>query len=70
MDWKAWLKGFVAAVLAGAASGITGYAGNAVINPESMTKLDISEKFYVFGVMALFSGFFSGVAYIKQSPFP
>jgi len=70
MNWRTWFKGFSAAVIGGAASGITGYVGNVVINPDTVAKLDVGERFYVFGVIALFSGFFSGVLYLKQSPLP
>lgn len=68
--WIHWFKGLCAAIIGGAASAVSGYMGNVLVNPDALAKMDIGERFTMFGIIALFAGFFSGVLYLKQSPLP
>ena len=62
--WKAWLHGFVAAVISAAASGVT----LVIVDPGSFnfTHDGLSHLAAVCGVQALIAA----AAYLKQSPLP
>lgn len=62
MNWKLWLQGLGAALISGAATGITA----ALVAPDqfNFSKAGLGKLATMCGVNALISG----AAYIKQSP--
>lgn len=66
-----WIKGLLAAAIAGAANGvITGFAAVG-IDPEHFNlQAGIKPTLAIAGVSALMSGIIGVAAYLKQSPLP
>jgi hypothetical protein len=58
----AWVKGLIAAVICGAATAVTSIGGAMAFG----SPLDWKQ----ISAVAISAGFFSGAAYLKQSPIP
>ena len=69
--WQTWLKGLVAAGIAGAANGvITGFAAVG-IDPEHFNlQAGLRSTLTIAGASALMSAIIAVAAYLKQSPVP
>ena len=66
-----WLKGLVAAAIAGAANGvITGLAAVGIDPAHFNLQAGLKSTLAIAGVSALMSGIIGVAAYLKQSPLP
>jgi len=66
-----WLKGLVAAAIAGAANGvITGFAAVGIDPAHFNLQAGLRSTLGIAGVSALMSGIIAVAAYLKQSPLP
>jgi hypothetical protein len=71
MNWKIWLRGLVAAFVAGGSSALTGGACAAWFDPEKFNLgSGLSVILKMMGSVFLVSGLFSMFLYLKQSPIP
>lgn len=66
-----WLKGLLAAAIAGAANGvITGFAAVGIDPTHFNLQSGLKATLAIAGVSALMSGLIGVAAYLKQSPLP
>ncbi len=70
MDWIVWIKGLASGIISGVSTAILTFLGTSFLAPETISKLDVSEKLYLMGIVALFSGILSACNFLKQSPLP
>jgi hypothetical protein len=71
MNWRIWLHGFVAAVIAGAANGvITGFAAVGIDPNHFNLQAGMRNTLAIAGVSAGLSAIIGAAAYLKQSPLP
>ncbi len=70
-NWETWLKGIVAAAIAGGANGvITGFAAVGIDPQHFNLQAGLRATLAIAGVSALMSGIIGVAAYLKQSPLP
>lgn len=70
-DLELWLKGILAAAIAGAANGvITGFAAVGIDPTHFNLQAGLKATLAIAGVSALMSGIIGVAAYLKQSPLP
>jgi len=70
-NWEIWLKGIVAAGIAGGANGvITGIAAVGIDPQHFNLQGGLHPTLAIAGVSALMSGIIGIAAYLKQSPLP
>lgn len=66
-----WLKGLIAAAIAGAANGvITGFAAVGIDPAHFNLQAGLRATLSIAGVSAMMSGIIGVAAYLKQSPLP
>ena len=66
-----WVKGLVAAAIAGAANGVmTGFAAVGIDPTHFNLQAGLKPTLAIAGVSALMSGLIGVAAYLKQSPLP
>jgi len=66
-----WVKGLVAAAIAGAANGVmTGFAAVGIDPAHFNLQAGLKPTLAIAGVSALMSGLIGVAAYLKQSPLP
>lgn len=71
MNWRVWLKGLLAAGIAGAANGvITGFAAVGIDPGHFNLQAGLGNTLAIAGVSAVMSGIIGVAAYLKQSPLP
>ncbi len=71
MNWKIWLKGLLAAGIAGAANGIiTGFAAVGIDPQHFNLAAGLKSTLAIAGVSAAMSSIIGVAAYLKQSPLP
>ncbi len=71
MRWELWLKGLVAAAIAGAANGIiTGFAAVGIDPQHFNLAAGLRPTLAIAGVSAAMSAIIGVAAYLKQSPLP
>lgn len=63
MNWQAWIKGLIAAIIGGAANAVT----IMIVDPANFNFQDGGRKLATFAAV---SALVSGALYLKQSPFP
>lgn len=63
MDWKTWLKGLIAAIINGAATGVSTY----IVAPD---QFNLEEGFSKLFTVIVISAIFGAALYLKQSPLP
>ena len=69
--WQVWLRGILAAAIAGAANGvITGFAAVGIDPQHFNLQAGLRSTLAIAGVSALMSGVIGVAAYLKQSPLP
>ncbi len=70
-NWRTWIKGMLAAGIAGGANGvITGFAAVG-IDPEHFNlQAGLRSTLTIAGISALMSAIIGVAAYLKQSPVP
>ena len=70
-NWQIWLKGLVAAGIAGGANGvITGFAAVGIDPQHFNLQAGLRSTLAIAGVSALMSSVIAVAAYLKQSPLP
>jgi hypothetical protein len=70
-NWQIWLKGLLAAAIAGAANGIiTGFAAVGIDPQHFNLQAGLSSTLAIAGVSAVMSAVIGVAAYLKQSPLP
>lgn len=70
-DWQLWLKGLLAAAIAGAANGvITGFAAVGIDPSHFNLQAGFRNTLAIAGVSAVMSALIGVAAYLKQSPLP
>mgnify|MGYP003394791615 CR=1 FL=1 len=70
-NWRIWLKGLVAAVIAGAANGIiTGFAAVGIDPQHLNLQAGLKSTLAIAGISAVMSAIIAAAAYLKQSPLP
>ncbi len=70
-NWEIWLKGIIAAGIAGGANGvITGFAAVGIDPTHFNLQGGLRATLAIAGVSALMSGIIGIAAYLKQSPLP
>jgi hypothetical protein len=70
-DLELWLKGLLAAAIAGAANGVsTGFAAVGIDPAHFNLQAGLKPTLAIAGVSALMSGIIGVAAYLKQSPLP
>lgn len=70
MNWRAWLKGLLSAVISGPSSAIAAWLALNVVKPELMKAMAIRDTLQLMGIIALFAGIAALVNYLKDSPLP
>ena len=71
LKWEIWLKGIVAAGIAGGANGvITGFAAMGIDPGHFNVQSGLRSTLAIAGVSALMSSIIGVAAYLKQSPLP
>ena len=71
LKWEIWLKGIVAAGIAGGANGvITGFAAVGIDPGHFNLQSGLHSTLAIAGVSALMSSIIGMAAYLKQSPLP
>jgi hypothetical protein len=71
LKWEIWLKGIVAAGIAGGANGvITGFAAVSIDPGHFNLQSGLHSTLAIAGVSALMSSIIGMAAYLKQSPLP
>ena len=69
--WEVWLKGILAAGIAGGANGvITGFAAVGIDPQRFNLQAGLGPTLAIAGVSALMSAIIGVAAYLKQSPLP
>ena len=69
--WEIWLRGIVAAAIAGAANGvITGFAAVGIDPSHFNLQAGFRNTLAIAGVSAVMSAVIGVAAYLKQSPLP
>jgi hypothetical protein len=69
--WQIWLRGILAAGIAGGANGvITGFAAVGIDPQHFNLQAGLRSTLAIAGVSALMSGIIGVAAYLKQSPLP
>lgn len=69
--WEIWLKGMLAAAIAGAANGvITGFAAVGIDPAHFNLQAGFRNTLTIAAVSAAMSGIIAVAAYLKQSPLP
>ena len=70
-NWQLWLKGLLAAGIAGAANGvITGFAAMGIDPGHFNLQAGLRSTLTIAGISALMSAIIGVAAYLKQSPLP
>jgi len=70
-DTGIWIKGLVAATIAGAANGvITGFAAVGIDPNHFNLQAGLKPTLAIAGISALMSALIGAAAYLKQSPLP
>ena len=70
-NWQLWLKGLLAAGIAGAANGvITGFASMGIDPGHFNLQAGLRSTLTIAGISALMSAIIGVAAYLKQSPLP
>jgi hypothetical protein len=70
-NWQAWLKGILAAGIAGGANGvITGFAAVGIDPTHFNLQAGLPATLAIAGVSAMMSAIIGVAAYLKQSPLP
>jgi hypothetical protein len=70
-NWQIWLKGLLAAAIAGAANGIiTGFAAVGIDPQHFNLQAGLGSTLAIAGVSAVMSAVIGVAAYLKQSPLP
>ncbi len=70
-NWEIWLKGILAAAIAGAANGvITGFAAVGLDPQHFNLQAGLHATLAIAGISALMSAIIGVAAYLKQSPLP
>ena len=70
-NWQLWLKGLVAAGIAGAANGVmTGFAAVGIDPQHFNLQAGLRDTLTIAAVSALMSAIVAVAAYLKQSPLP
>ncbi len=69
--WQMWLKGLIAAGIAGGANGvITGFAAMGIAPDKFNLQAGFKATLTIAGVSAVMSAIIGVAAYLKQSPVP
>jgi len=69
--WEVWLRGILAAAIAGGANGvITGFAAVGIDPQHFNLQAGLRSTLAIAAVSALMSGIIGVAAYLKQSPLP
>ena len=70
-NWEIWLKGLLAAGIAGAANGIiTGFAAVGIDPQHFNLQAGLRSTLAIAGISAVMSAMIGVAAYLKQSPLP
>lgn len=70
-NWEIWLRGALAAAIAGGANGvITGFAAVGIDPSHFNLQAGLHSTLAIAGASALMSGIIGVSAYLKQSPLP
>ena len=70
-NWELWLKGLLAAGIAGAANGvITGFAAVGIDPQHFNLQAGLRSTLAIAGISAVMSAIIGVAAYLKQSPLP
>ena len=70
-NWQLWLKGLLAAGIAGAANGvITGFAAMGIDPGHFNLQAGMRSTLTIAGISAVMSAIIAVAAYLKQSPLP